>query len=416
MKSIDYFNRCFFMSKYLGFSLFEKGEIFMAAGRIKGITIEIGGDTTKLTQALKNVDSTSRSLQSDLRDINRLLKLDPGNVDLLKQKQNALAQSIENTKNKLETLKTAEEQAKKQLESGEMGQKQFDALQREIVSTEQELKKLQKEYKNLNPTLQSVQAKAEAFGQSTKNLGNSFKPVSTAAAAFGAAAVSSFTSVKEGYDEIIKRTGATGEAAKALKNSFQNVYGDTVSNSQQVGAAIGELSTRFNMTGETLDTASKKFLTFARINDMDVGESVQLVSRAMENANIPAEQYGDMLDTLTVASQKSGINMGTLTEDVTKYGAQLRALGIDTKTSIAMFSEFEKNGTNTENVLVGLKTAVKNWTAAGKDAKKEFPAVISQIQTLVNQGDNAKAASLAFDTFWKKAGTELAAQIKSGRF
>lgn len=388
----------------------------MAAGRIKGITIELGGDTTKLTQALKNVDATSRSLQSDLKDINRLLKLDPGNVDLLKQKQNALAQSIENTKSKLETLKTAEEQAAKQLESGEIGQKQFDSLQREIIATEQELKKLQKEYKSLNPTLQSVQAKAEAFGQSTKNLGNSFKPVSAAAAAFGAAAVSSFKDVKEGYDEIIKRTGATSEAAKDLKNSFDNVFEHNVSDAEDVGAAIGELNTRFNMTGETLETASKKFLAFSRINDIDVSESVQLVSRAMENANIPAEQYGDMLDTLTVASQKSGINMSTLTEDVTKYGAQLRALGIDTKTSIAMFSEFEKNGTNTENVLVGLKTAVKNWTAAGKDAKKEFPAVISQIQTLVNQGDNAKAASLAFDTFGKKAGTELADQIKSGRF
>lgn len=394
-----------------------KREIISTEQELKNLQKEYknlnGGNVNKLEQALKKVDITSKSLQTDLKDINRLLKLDPGNVELLKQKQSALAQSIDNTKQKLETLKTAQEQAAQQLASGEIGQKQFDALQREIISTEQELKNLQKEYKNLNPTLQSAQAKTEAFGKSAKNLGNTFKPVSAAAAAVGTAAVASFKNVKEGYDQIIKKTGATGEAAKDLKNSFDNVFTGNVSDAGDVGAALGELNTRFGLTGEALETASKKFLAFARINETDVGQSVQLVSRAMANANIPAEEYGDMLDYLTVASQKSGIDTNTLTEDVTKYGAQLRALGIDTKTSIGMLAQFEKNGTNTSVVLTGLKTAVKNWALAGKDAKTEFPAVIEQIQ---NMQDPTEAAALAMSVFGNKAGQELVDSIQNGRF
>ena len=109
------------------------------ANRIKGITVEIGGDTTGLDKALKGVNNTIRSTQSSLRDVNRLLKLDPKNTTLLSQKQKLLKDSISATKEKLDGLKEAQKQAKEQLERGELGQDKYDALQREIVETEQEL-------------------------------------------------------------------------------------------------------------------------------------------------------------------------------------------------------------------------------------------------------------------------------------
>ena len=91
------------------------------AGRIKGITVEIGGDTTGLQKALKGVNSSIKTTQSALRDVNRLLKLDPKNTTLLSQKQKLLKDAIGDTKDKLETLKTAQEQAKEQLENGTLG-------------------------------------------------------------------------------------------------------------------------------------------------------------------------------------------------------------------------------------------------------------------------------------------------------
>ena len=112
------------------------------ASRIKGITVEIGGDTTGLDKALKNVNATIRTTQSSLKDVNKLLKLDPANTELLAQKQKLLKDAIGSTKEKLDALKTAQEQAKQQMENGDLGQDKYDALQREIIETEQELQKL----------------------------------------------------------------------------------------------------------------------------------------------------------------------------------------------------------------------------------------------------------------------------------
>ena len=115
------------------------------ASRIKGITVEIGGDTTGLDKALKSVNSSIRTTQSGLKDVSKLLKLDPTNTELLTQKQKMLKDAIGSTKEKLDALKLAQEQAKAQLESGDLGQDKYDALQREIIETEQELKRLQEQ-------------------------------------------------------------------------------------------------------------------------------------------------------------------------------------------------------------------------------------------------------------------------------
>ena len=143
------------------------------AGRIQGITVVIGGDTTKLEKALKGVNSTIRSTQSQLKDINKLLKLDPSNTELLSQKHRVLKDAIGATKEKLDALKTAQEQARQQLENGTLGQDRYDALQREIVETEQELQRLQRESLNTNAALEKI----DAVGKTLENVGNSIKDV-----------------------------------------------------------------------------------------------------------------------------------------------------------------------------------------------------------------------------------------------
>lgn len=113
------------------------------ANRIKGITVEIGGDVTKLDAALKNVNNEIKDTQSQLKDVERLLKLDPTNTELLAQKQQLLTQAIKDTSSKLETLKEAEKQAQEQFQRGDITQVQYQGLQREIIATEQNLKALQ---------------------------------------------------------------------------------------------------------------------------------------------------------------------------------------------------------------------------------------------------------------------------------
>ena len=131
---------------------FRKGGA-MAGSRIKGITVESGGDTTKLQTALKGVNSEIKNTQSQLKDVEKLLKLDPGNTELLAQKQKLLSDAVSETKDKLTTLKTAAEQANTALANGNISQEQYDALQREIIETEQDLKKLEEQAKQSDAAL-----------------------------------------------------------------------------------------------------------------------------------------------------------------------------------------------------------------------------------------------------------------------
>lgn len=116
----------------------------MAGKMIKGLTVEIGGDTTKLGKALQNVEARSRSLSSELGDINRLLKLDPTNADLLSQKMTVLEQAIGSAREKLDTLRAAQKQVQEQFERGEASAEQVRALEREIVYAERSVSKYEK--------------------------------------------------------------------------------------------------------------------------------------------------------------------------------------------------------------------------------------------------------------------------------
>ena len=118
------------------------------ANRIKGITVEIGGDTTKLSDALKNVNKSIKDTQNQLRDVNKLLKLDPGNADLLVQKQKYLSEAIKDTKEKLEQEQAALKQLKEAPQTEETI-KQQEALTREIEDTKQALKGLEDQYKSV---------------------------------------------------------------------------------------------------------------------------------------------------------------------------------------------------------------------------------------------------------------------------
>lgn len=137
------------------------------ANRIAGITVEIGGDTTKLSTALKSVNTEIRSTQQQLKDVNSLLKLDPGNTELLVQKQKLLRDAVSETKEKLDALKTAAEQANEKLANGEMSQSQYDALQREIIETEQKLKSLEEQAGKSQVAIQKI----AAAGEDLKKLG-----------------------------------------------------------------------------------------------------------------------------------------------------------------------------------------------------------------------------------------------------
>lgn len=185
---------------------------------IKGITIEIGGDTTGLDKALKGTNTTIKSTQNELKEINKALKLDPSNTELLEQKQRALGDAVRATTEKLDMLKTAQEQAVEQLAKGEIGQAQYDALTREIVETEAALKKATKEADNFSVGMEKAKTAVDKVGKAASTVADKTKKLSAAATgllgAIGGLAIKSAQSADE-LNTLSKQTGiATDDLQK----------------------------------------------------------------------------------------------------------------------------------------------------------------------------------------------------------
>ena len=229
------------------------------ASRIQGITVEIGGDTTKLTNALKGVNSEIRNTQSQLRDVEKLLKLDPSNTELLSQKQRLLNNEVQETKEKLEALKRASEQANTALEQGTITQEQYDGLQREIIATEQALKNLEKQAGESAVALQKISATGTKFqevGGKVESVGKALLPVSAAVTAVGAAGLKVATDFEKSMSGVQAITGATGEEFEKLRQTAIDLGATTSFSSGEVAEAMTEMAKAGWSTTQIIDGMS----------------------------------------------------------------------------------------------------------------------------------------------------------------
>lgn len=386
------------------------------ANRIKGITVEIGGDTTKLQTALKGVNSSIKDTQTQLRDVEKLLKMDPGNVELLSQKQKLLAQAVGDTKEKLATLKTAAEQANTALANGEISQSQYDALQREIIETENALKDLEGQADQSAVALQKIAATGESLksvGDKVSSVGTSMtKNVTGPIVAMGAAAVASFNEVDGGYDTIVTKTGATGEALESLTKSADNVFGSLPVEMSDVGIAIGEVNTRFGVTGKTLEDLSGEFIKFAQINETDLNSAIGNTDKIMNQWGVDASQTKNVLGLFTAKAQETGISVDSLMDSVQKNGATFKSMGLNLQQSITLLSQFEQNGVNADVAMAGLKKAVANYTKQGMSMDEALGATIDSIK---NASTETEALTIATEIFGTKGANEMTKAICEGR-
>ncbi|MDQ0149121.1 phage tail tape measure protein [Eubacterium multiforme] len=384
----------------------------------------------------KDFEKTQEGLKTKLTYLEKKYEIQNSKLKAYNKQLAESKQKVNKKKEELEKLKNAEgdntkaiEKAEKQLERY---QNQMRTATHNISLTEIEMKNLKKDIDNTNNSLKSKALddykskmknisksmqdhgdKIKKIGEGITTVGKGMSVASAGIVAAGAAGVVSYKEVKGGLDNVIKATGATGEAAKGLEKTYKNIASNSGDDFGAIGSALGEVNTRFGYVDKKAEDCTKTFLEFARINNTDATSSVQLVSRAMGDAGIKADKYNEILDELTSAAQASGISIDRLTENLTKYGAPMRALGFDTKESIAIFSSWEKAGVNTEIAFSGMKKAISNWSSAGKDSRKEFKKTLDEIAKCP---DIASATTKAIKIFGQKAGPDLADAIKGGRF
>lgn len=311
----------------------------MAKNTIKGLTVEIGGDTTKLGKALENVNKKSSTLSQELGQINKLLKLDPGNADLLAQKQKVLAEAVENTKEKLDKLKQAEAQVQEQFKRGEVSEAQVRELQREVVATTKKLETYERAAKETAEELDGFTEATEEAGEASDGLGSKLggavKTGLSAVAGLAAAAVGALVGAAEAsreyrtemgkLDTAFTQNGHSAEAAKSTYKELQGVLGETdqaveaanhlaklVDNEEDLAKWSGDiLPGVFATFGDSLPIEG---LTEAANETAKVGQVTGPLADALNWAGVSEDKFNESLAKCSTEQERQALITETLTK------------------------------------------------------------------------------------------------------
>jgi TP901 family phage tail tape measure protein len=411
-------------------------------GQIKGITIEIDGKTTGLTKALKAANSEIKTTKSQLNSVEKALKLDPKNVDLLKAKQNALNEVIKETKEKLDMEKQAAESAKKELELGNITQGEYDALQAEIVTTTNELSNLEKQARQassvLGSQMQAAGAHIKEVGNNISELGEKITGVGDKVSALGGKMTATITMpvVAGGTAAVKEATDYSSALAKlsTIADTTQTPIDDldssimALSDSTGMGAAeIAEASYQAISAGQSTKDAVgfvEQANVLARAGFTSMSTATDTLTTALNAYGLSADQVSSVSDKLITTQNlgkttvdELGASMGKVIPTAAMYGVNLDQLsaayitttknGIGTAESTTyingMLNELGKSGSTTSDIL-------KEKTGKSFSELMNSGYNLSDVLQIVQDEADSSGKSLA-DMFGSQEAAKAAATI-----
>ena len=298
------------------------------AKTIKGITVQIGGDTTGLGKALESVNAKTKDLQSELSRVNKLLKVDPKNTEMLAQKQQILTSAISNTKDKLQQLKGVQVQVQEQFEKGEITEEQYRDFQREIVATEQKLKSLTKQLNEFGSVgaqkVAHVGEKMKEVGGKIENVGQKLIPVSAAAAGALVGVAKGAIDFETAWTGVTKTVDGSPEQLEAVRQGILDLGQSTASSAEDIAAtaeAAGQL-------GVKVDDILSFTETMVRLGDSTNLSSEEAASSIAKLYNVMGN--GDDFSTVGnfgAAIVDLGNNFATTEADIMNMATRLASAG-----------------------------------------------------------------------------------------
>ena len=369
----------------------------MAANRIKGITVEIGGDTTKLQTALKGVNTEIRNTQSQLKDVEKLLKLDPGNTELMAQKHRLLGDAVKETKEKLETLKTAAEQANDALARGEISQSQYDALQREIIETENNLRDLERQAGQSAVALQKIAAtgeKLKTVGSAIEGVGQKLMPVTAAVGGLGVAAVKVASDFDSAMSQVGAVSGATGKDLEALRDKAREMGSKTKFSASEAAEAMNYMAMAGWKTNDML-SGIEGIMNLAAASGEDLATTSDIVTDALTALGLSAKDSGHFADILAAASSNANTNVAMMGETF-KYCAPVAgALGFSAEDTAEAIGLMANAGIKSSQAGTAMRSMMTNLTGEVKFVGDAFGELT--IQTTNTDGSMRSLGDILAD-------------------
>ena len=334
------------------------------ASRIQGITVEIGGDTTKLSTALSKVNKEIRDTQAQLKDVNKLLKLDPGNAELMAQKQRPLSQAVSETKEKLDALKLAGQQANEALAKGEISRSQYDALQREIIETEHALRDLERQAEQSSVALQKIGAageKLQGVGSAIEGVGQKLMPVTAAVGGLSAAAVKVASDFDSAMSQVAAVSGATGKELDALRDKAREMGSKTKFSASEAAEAMNYMAMAGWKTGDMLD-GIEGIMNLAAASGEDLATTSDIVTDALTALGLSASDSGHFADILAAASSNANTNVAMMGETF-KYCAPVAgALGFTAEDTTEAIGLMANAGIKSSQAGTAMRTMLTSLT------------------------------------------------------
>lgn len=388
--------------------------------RIKGITIELDGEVTGLEKAMKDVTSKSIDLQGELRDVERLLKFDPGNVEALAQKQEILTKQIENTTEKLNRLKSAEEEVERQFQSGDIGEKQYRAFRREVEFTEKSIKDLKSkisqldgaEVKQLKSDFNKVEESSEEASDSVKDLGNELVNLAAGAGAVAGLGelieksldVSSLnTKIDISFDVPEESIGSVKEATNAVIS-----YG--IDAEEALAGVRRQWALNKGYSDEEKISMTKYAAAISKAYDgIDFNELIQESYELASSLELDNNEALGMINSLL----KVGFPPDQL-DIITEYGSQLSRAGYSAEEIQAIMKAGVDTGSwNIDNLLDGLKEGRIVLSEFGQGIDEETAKLFNKIGISSKQVQEWGQAVAAGGKSGKDAMVEVAKAISN---
>lgn len=382
-----------------------KREIIATEESLKSLETEAKNAPTQMQQSIEGLNTKIQTTQTELKEIDKLLKLDPTNTELLQQKQRALSDEIGNTKDKLELLKNEEQEVQQKFQEGKVSQEQYDALKRTIIETEESLKSLENEVGSGSAKLAEISAEAGKIGENMTSAGEKMLPVTAAVAGLGTAAVKTAADFDSSMSNVAAISGSSAEDMDKLRERAREMGAQTKFSAKEAGDAMGYMAMA-GWNAQQMYDGLPGIMNLAAASGEDLATTSDIVTDALTAFGMKAEDSSHFADVLAQASSSANTNVGMMGETFKYIAPVAGALGYSAEDAAVAIGLMANSGIKASSAGTQLRSSLTNMIKPSKDvgdAMEKWGFYATESATSIDQAKidkqmlRVQKASLAAD-------------------
>lgn len=395
------------------------------ANDIKGITVKIGADTTDLSKAMSSANRSISTTQKQLNEVQKALKLDPSNAELLAQKYRLLTEKADETRKKLQTLKDAQVQVEEQYRNGEIDQGKYEAFRRELITTENQLKSLEKEAAKSNAAINSFGEKMKDTGGKLTVAGKNIMPLSAAVAGIGTAAAVSAVNFEDAMAKVSTIADTTEIPLDELRSQILSLSSQTGISANEIADNVYNAISAGQKTGDAVNFVTNS-TKLARAGFADAGAALDVLTTILNAYGMEASEVTNVSDMLIQTQNLGKTTVAELSSSMGKVIPTANACNVQLDQLCAGYAKMTANGVATAESTTYINSMLNELGKSGTKVSdilkektgKSFAELMENGESLADVlsilKESADEQNLSFGDLWSSAEAGKAGLILLG--